>query len=68
MAELASVKVALLDIGKEQRTKKERTPDEAPAPAGSKRQAPSPAVRKPASYTHAPSLHILTLIELPAGS
>jgi len=48
MAELASVKVALLDIGKEQRMKKEgKKSDE--APDGSMRHAPSPALRKPAS-------------------
>lgn len=70
MAELASVKVALLDIGKEQRIKKGRgkKSDEAPGPAGSKRQMPSPAVMETCILMPTPSLHILTLSEHPAGS
>lgn len=68
MAELAPVKVALLDIGKEQRTKKEKKSDEAPGPAGSKTPGAQSGSQETCILLPTPSLHILTLLGLPASS
>lgn len=68
MAELASVKVALLDIGKEQRKKEE----EKIRRGTSSCQFQTPCAQSGSQDTcilmPTPSLHILTLFELPAGS
>lgn len=77
MAELAPVKVALLDIGKEQRTKKQKQQQQQKKNQMRHRMVPdamrpvrqSGNLHHPADTSTAAALQILTLIELPpAGS
>ena len=65
MAELASVKVALLDIGKEQKKGKTRR-----GTSSCRFQAPGAqsGSQETCILLPIPGLHVLTLLELPAGS